>query len=231
MHKKDGIIYRLTSPSGMVYIGKTWYFSRRMNQHKADAKTMHKCRVLHKAIRKYGFDAFAIDILHSGVVDEAELSRLEIAEIARHNSHLPHGYNMTSGGEGASGLVFTAEHRQKIGAKVSAARKGVPLKLSHREAISRGLKGRVHSQETRNKLSTVAKRTYAQNPEHFLRMVVNSVSARKKPVIGISERTGRILFADSAMGASREFDFSQAGISGCCRGMYTVVKQFRWFFA
>lgn len=50
------------------------------------------------------------------------------------------------------GRVFTAEHREKIGAAQRGQKRG-PISQERREKISNGLKGRICSSETRAKLS------------------------------------------------------------------------------
>ncbi len=56
------IIYKLTSPSGKYYIGRTKDFSQRMIEHKSEAKR-NSNRSIHKAINKYGWDNIEKEIL------------------------------------------------------------------------------------------------------------------------------------------------------------------------
>lgn len=62
------IIYKLTSPSGWVYVGQTSNFKKRMQGHKYDAANHRdSCILLCRAIRKYGWENFAISNLCTGV--------------------------------------------------------------------------------------------------------------------------------------------------------------------
>ena len=63
-------------------------------------------------------------------------------------------YNLTNGGEGAAGLVFSAEAR----AKVAAAGKGRVASAEAKANIAAALKGQVRSAETRAKMSAAALR-------------------------------------------------------------------------
>jgi group I intron endonuclease len=90
-------IYKLTSPSGKVYIGRTCNFEQRMIEHKAGAKKiMH--RSLYKAIRKYGWDAFTKEII-AECDGEENAQIIEESLIKKFNS-VKKGYNDTYGGNG-----------------------------------------------------------------------------------------------------------------------------------
>ena len=54
------IIYKITSPSKKVYIGRTNNFNRRMIEHKHEAR-IGSTFTLHKAIRKYGWENMVVD--------------------------------------------------------------------------------------------------------------------------------------------------------------------------
>lgn len=66
------------------------------------------------AIQKYGWDNFEHVILHSGLSHQCacEYERKYILELNLKNNQ--YGYNMTDGGEGISGFVFTNEQRKRM---------------------------------------------------------------------------------------------------------------------
>lgn len=114
-----GYIYKYTSPSGGIYIGQTIKSPEiRGYQHVCDAKNGSN-KIFHKAIRKYGIEAFKFEILHQAFSKE-ELNNLEIHYIEMYNSYYKNiidnndGYNMTIGGEGANGYIFTEIDKQKL---------------------------------------------------------------------------------------------------------------------
>lgn len=91
------IIYKLTSPKGKVYIGRTNDFNRRMIEHKKCALTDKLPNTLYKAIRKYGWDSFQKEIICE--IDPSQSSKLEEELILAHNS-VKGGYNDTYNGAG-----------------------------------------------------------------------------------------------------------------------------------
>ena len=86
----------------MEYIGQTAHedFQIRLNGHISDVKNVRK-RHLYNAIRKYGWDQFTIEILHSFSREgdwQERLDELEIHEIAQRGTLAPGGYNNETGG-------------------------------------------------------------------------------------------------------------------------------------
>jgi group I intron endonuclease len=84
------------------YIGQTAHedFQLRLNGHMSDVKNGRK-RHMYNAIRKYGWDQFTIEILHSFSREgewQERLDELEIQEIAQRGTLAPGGYNNETGG-------------------------------------------------------------------------------------------------------------------------------------
>ena len=108
--QRFGCVYRLTNlVTGKTYIGKTVCFKRRMYEHKRSKSKTY----LHSSIRKHGWDNFKKEIIIDDVPEE-DLSNLEISYIEVENTVAPNGYNLTLGGEGASGFKHTEKGREKI---------------------------------------------------------------------------------------------------------------------
>ena len=111
-----GSIYKIVFPNGKHYIGlTTTSLEQRTKEHKNSAKK-GDTYCIYKAIRKYGM----VDTLELIEIDTAdtieELCEKEIGYIIEYNSYYMnggYGYNMTLGGEGTYGYVFTEEDRQK----------------------------------------------------------------------------------------------------------------------
>jgi len=149
-----GYVYKITNTvNGKAYIGFSIHEpeKRRIRQHLSGQGN----RIIAKAVKKYGKDAFVCEVLEANVFDEF-LPDLEVAYIAKHNTVAPHGYNLDSGGGG----IPSEETRKKI----SESRKGKkhpqfgkPLSAETRRKISEALKGREHSADTRRKLSEAHK--------------------------------------------------------------------------
>jgi group I intron endonuclease len=99
-----GTIYKITGPTGKVYIGQTTRpFRIRYNRHKTahlKPKSSGYKTQLAYAFRKHGFENFQWEILHEDIPWD-KLSELEIQEIKNYDSY-NNGYNCTNGGR--SGL-------------------------------------------------------------------------------------------------------------------------------
>jgi hypothetical protein len=93
-----GCVYLATSPSGKQYVGITI--------RTVEARWVEHCRearagrgyALHSAIRKYGDDAFTIEVLLE-TDDEQALFAREVTEIHERQCVTPLGYNITKGGD------------------------------------------------------------------------------------------------------------------------------------
>jgi len=94
------IIYKIANKiNGKSYIGQTTRtLEKRINRHLEDTKATSELPI-HRAIRKYGIQSFAISIIDTTNSKEI-LSEKEEYWISYLNTKLPYGYNMTDGGEG-----------------------------------------------------------------------------------------------------------------------------------
>ena len=89
-----GIIYKITSPSGKVYVGQTIRSLKiRMQHHKSKYS---ECTLLKRAIDKYG-DEMKCEIIEDNIPQE-QLDEREIYWIKELNSLAPNGYNCDTGG-------------------------------------------------------------------------------------------------------------------------------------
>ena len=186
MANNIGIVYKVTSLSGKVYIGKTVQsLKNRMNRHLRDAFNRNLNTYdtkFYKAIRKYNKE-LKWEILCE--VDIVELNDLEKTYISKYNSFLD-GYNSTLGGDGVFGKILSEEHKTKISQANSginhplygkspwnkgrkglqiAWNKGKSLSASHKEKLEKNRfswLGKIHSEETKLKMSE-ARKKYWEN--------------------------------------------------------------------
>ena len=128
------IIYKVTSPSGKVYIGKTVKgLHYRKAQHLKTANNGSGL-LFSKAIRKYG-DSLIWEVIDTANTSE-ELSLLEVIWIKYYNS-FGGGYNLTVGGDGRS-MYETEEEvqqaRKSSFKKYTQTPKYKELKKSYRQS-------------------------------------------------------------------------------------------------
>lgn len=110
-----GIIYKYTSPSNKIYVGKTINESER--KHAFLTKERYAGIKIDNARAKYGPKNFKYDVIerheYSSVEEATEsLNILEAYYIGLYNS-LVKGYNMSLGGEGSPGYHLTPEQVDK----------------------------------------------------------------------------------------------------------------------
>ena len=177
-----GSIYKISFPNGKHYIGlNTTSLEQRTKQHKQSAKS-GSSKYLYNSIRKYNM----VDNLELIEIDTAdtkdELCEKEIQYIQEYNSYYMNGngYNMTYGGEGVNGYVYTEEDRQQISEAQKTRYKNNPdagkeqserLRRHYennpeaRQRASEAQIARFEKPEARQKMSEAKKKHYKDNPE------------------------------------------------------------------
>jgi group I intron endonuclease len=94
-----GVIYKITSPSGRAYIGKTISLKRRISDYKY--KLNGRESIVINSIKKYGWDAHKLEVVEEvsdELLDEREI--FWIRELQTWVNAGSRGMNMTEGGEG-----------------------------------------------------------------------------------------------------------------------------------
>lgn len=150
--------------------------SRRWVCHKAEAHS-GGTRILSKAIRKYGPDAFRVEHIASAKTRQG-LGELEILLIQQYETKAPLGYNMTDGGHGTQGRPQTAEAKRRI----SLAGKGRQVSEDTRARIRAAHLGKVLTTEHREKLakSKIGKNLPPRSAEHCARISAGLVRAHAR---------------------------------------------------
>src|SRR5210317_1804372 len=106
-----GIIYKITSPSGKVYVGQTIQeFKHRIRSHQ---RKDSKCTLLKRAIQKYG-DEMKYEIVEEDVPQE-HLDEREIYWINELHSLAPNGYNLNTGGNYKKEITKEAKNNVQNG--------------------------------------------------------------------------------------------------------------------
>ena len=142
-----GVVYKITNQiNGKIYVGITQQeLSRRMASHRrADT-------VIGKAIRKYGWENFSVEVLEECDTKE-QLQEREIFWIATLNCKTPNGYNRSDGGEGATGVECKSETRARFSA-LHKGKKRPPRSPEHCAKISVANRGKHLTEETKETIS------------------------------------------------------------------------------
>lgn len=100
-----GYIYKITSPSNRIYIGKTTNLKKRIIYYSNSHCKAQK--ILYESIKKYGWDNHILEVIKE--VDNIEnLNNLEIEFIEKYKTNIIkypefNGMNLSDGGEGNTG--------------------------------------------------------------------------------------------------------------------------------
>lgn len=148
----NGIIYRMKSPSGKFYIGKTITTLKRRIQHHVSKANNKKSGNWHtklsSAIRKYGSDLKWI-VIHKNVLD-CDMNALEVQEISIYGSY-ENGYNSTLGGDGGGFVGLShSEETKKI---LSARKSGGNNPMHGKSGKENPFFGKKHTDTSRKKIS------------------------------------------------------------------------------
>jgi group I intron endonuclease len=96
-----GLIYKITSPTGRIYIGQTAQTSKgRQRQYRSLRKRDGKSLIL-RSIRKYGWDAHVFEVVEDNIPKEL-LNEKEIYWVAKFKTYVEdslEGMNLTRGGD------------------------------------------------------------------------------------------------------------------------------------
>ena len=147
----DGLIYKVTSPTGKVYIGQTILtLNERKKHHFLTARKKKNYKFMN-ALRKYG-EQLKWEILISVHVEK--LDETEKRFIREYDSYSD-GYNSTLGGQGARnpGKPCSEETKKKL-SRVCSGKKRTP---ESKERYRQMRLGRTHSNETKKKMSESTK--------------------------------------------------------------------------
>lgn len=164
-------LYKIYNKDVVVYIGITRTSKgteKRFKEHIKAATYDEDNSLLHKKMKQFGVSNFHVERIMTDIPDD-KAGYLEQEYIKLFNTFYKDGigYNMTRGGHGCTGYVFTEEDKAKMSAKskefwksykgtekycrqIAAASerlRGVPKTLEHRKNLSLSRKGKFCKQD------------------------------------------------------------------------------------
>ena len=159
-------IYMITNKiNGKKYVGQSKDVEFRWKQHIKDSKHKKlKSRYLYRSFNKYGIENFTLDIIEKDILIE-KVNEREIFWINYYNTYAPNGYNLTLGGEGVKGRVFSKEEKERI------SRRFIIWHKNNKDVFLKAIKERntenMYSQET------IKKRTesWMSNPKNKIKAI------------------------------------------------------------
>jgi len=153
VYDKVPCIYKITSPTGRIYIGQTTNLLARILKYRHAQIDQYK---LYCSINKYGFDNHKIEVICIATLEN--IDELEIFYIKEYDSH-NNGLNSTDGGKNAK---LTDNQKNRIRRKNQGKKLSSETKLKMKEAFEKygyPMQGKRHSEETKLKLSEINKKT------------------------------------------------------------------------
>jgi group I intron endonuclease len=128
--------------NGKRYVGITGQsLPRRIKDHRLAAKNGSPT-AFHCAIRKYGFENFSFEHVASAR-SRSDLREAERQIIVQEGTSVPHGYNMTPGGDGRTGkMPARAIPNMAAAQRRTRATETIEARLARNAAISAAKKGK-----------------------------------------------------------------------------------------
>jgi group I intron endonuclease len=162
-------VYLITNKiNGKVYVGKTKCIKTRWQKHINSSNSDTGHFLFHKSIHKYGEQNFEISILETNDDEMICLDREKYwiefykSNVCKYGNSF--GYNLTDGGDGASGHIHTDESKKKMSdaslgklkseqhkMALSKAHTGKILTEQHKENILKKITGKIRSNESKIK--------------------------------------------------------------------------------
>jgi|ERR1700744_599713 len=105
-------IYKVTSPSGRVYIGQSWKIKQRLNRYRR--KDCKEQPALYRSLLKYGVDTHAFEVLHE-LPSDVDQAVLDTYEILYWQAYIDCGVKMLNLKEPGLGGRLFQETKDRIG--------------------------------------------------------------------------------------------------------------------
>jgi group I intron endonuclease len=144
-------IYKITSPSGKIYIGQSWDIIRRFENYR---RCSPRQQSMYNSIKKYGYDNHIFEVLHE-LPEDINQTILDNYEILYWKSLKEGGMRMLNIREPGRGGKMSAESIKKISESLIGNKRSLGYKHSKEtcEKRRRSSTGRILSDECKKKIS------------------------------------------------------------------------------
>lgn len=225
-------IYKITSPSGKIYIGQTRDWENRLKDY-----VPNQCKPqihIYNSLIKYGMENHKFEII-CFLPEDIEQTHLNNHEFTYWEQYKSLGFSMLNIRE--PGTQGKLSEETKI--KISKAKKGKPLSEEHRKKCGSGRRGMKMSKEFCDRLSKIHKgkiskyRGIPLSEETKRKLSLSKLNKTGKPVIQLTIDGDHIKEWISISAAARaiggNINSNISGISVACRKGYKH-KGCKWIY-
>ena len=215
-------IYKITNPSGKIYIGQSVNIKKRWNQYQNIQKT-GMGRHIYNSLKKYSPKNHIFEIIEECLIEQ--LNEREIYWIDFYNS-LNEGMNLNNGG-GSNGK-HTEETKNIIRLKATGRKlsQEVKQKISQSKMGNKYNLGRIHSEEVKQSLQYKNRKKGEITPERNKKIK----EKLQKPIIQYDLKNNFIKEWVSQTEASQILNINQPSISNCLKNLSKTSGGFIWKF-
>lgn len=232
---KTGYIYKITSPSGKIYIGKTCRLNDRITNYR-NCSGIKRQHLIYNSINKYGWDNHIFEIIDQAPIELlCELEKQHIKNLNSFHKDNPNGMNLTGGGDGVFGRKDTPQTIKKRVDKIRGSKRSQKTKdlmSSIKKGITTKRIGTKHTKESIEKMSKI-KRGKSQTDitiEKRVESMRQTLIKKHGAILQIDKNTKEIVkeWVESIKNISRQTGFDDSSISKCLKNKANEVKGFIW---
>lgn len=205
-------IYKITSPSGKIYIGQSGDVHKRWGDHKREMKYDYKKSKLKSSFKKYDFDNHKFEIIHEcGQEQLNELEKYYVDLFQTFNSEF--GLNLRDGGgskgknsEETKALISIAKknpspetrHKMSESAKISSI--GRKWTEEQKAKFLESRKGFKHSNETKKRMGDIQRNKKRRPMSEETKRKIGAANKGKRYMGRKHSEESKKKMSESAMG-------------------------------
>lgn len=166
MKENKSGIYKITSPSGKVYVGQSIDLYRRIDAYKRMSNVKNQPK-LYNSFKKYGANNHVFEIIETcnySIISDRERYWQEYYDVLGKN-----GLNCIYANCNNSSYVFSDDVKKKM----SDSKKGIKFTETHKNRISKSLKGKRKTESHKNNLSKSNKNRRTGDRHHNSKLVLD----------------------------------------------------------
>lgn len=242
-------IYKITSPSGRVYIGQSWNIKERWRgYHKGHSKYQP---LLHNSFLKYGVEEHVFEIIQD-LSENSEQNTLNFYEQLYMDLYRSFGVPLLNLREGGIGGKLAEETKRKLSllrkgkcTGIENHRYGTHHSQESKNNLSQKMKGRVFSEETLNKMRLAQKGKIISQTQRAqisktlkgrktkpcsdeLKAKLSASSPFKRPIIQLTKAGEIIRHWDSLSQAAKVLNLNISHITRACKYETRTEGGFKW---